>query len=111
MNIGALWGIAKVAARTVPWGRVAQHAPAVFDLLGQARAKRPRSRDDIAEKLLWLEDENERLTRGLVETAEQLQVVAKTLETVLSRQLLVGTVAAVSLIVGVLSLIIAVLRP
>ncbi|UFS68601.1 hypothetical protein LPW11_11810 [Geomonas sp. RF6] len=110
MNMGMIWGIAKVAARNIPWGRVAQHAPAVFDLVGQAKARRAPRRGEVAEKVLWLEEENERLAAALVETTEQLQTVARTLETVSSRQLLIGTVAAVSLVVGVLSLVIAVVK-
>jgi len=109
MNFGTIWGLAKVAARTIPWGRVAEHAPAVFDLVGQARARRP-GRGDVAEKLLELEEENERLAQALVEATEELQALAATVETLSSRQLVVGTVAAVSLVVAILSLVIAVVK-
>ena len=102
-----IWDMVKLAATNIPWGRVLESAPAVADLFARARESwQGPSQSELEERLLALQQENRRLEQALLETAGQLQELAKGLEVVVARQkmLLVVTIIALSIAVFALTL-------
>ena len=107
MNIATIWGIAKVAATKIPWGRVMENFPAVMDLAKERFRPSGGPRGDVEARLRLLQEENQKLEKALLETSGHLQITIKTLKTVLARQktMMAGTV--VSLLMALASLVIS----
>ena len=108
MHIATIWGIAKIAATKIPWGRVMENIPAVVDLAGRAKGKfTGASHGAVEDRLRLLHEENRRLEKALLENSGHLQQSIKTLKVVLARQkmLMAGTV--LSFLMALVSLVIS----
>ena len=104
-GMGIIWGIVKVAATRIPWGRVVENAPAVVDLVGRAKDRlTASSQDDLAERLKLIHEENQKLENVLLKTADHLQVLEKTLKVVADRQKMWAVTTVVALLMAVSSL-------
>lgn len=87
MNIATIWGIAKVAATKIPWGRVMENIPVMVDMAKERfRGQGGAPRGDVGSRLRELEEENRRLAQALLETSGHLQQSIRTLKVVLARQ-------------------------
>ena len=105
-GMGIIWGIVKVAATKIPWGRVVANAPAVVDLVGRAKDRLTvSSQDDLAERLKLMCEENQKLEKMLLKTADHLQVLEKTLKVVADRQKMWAITTVVALLMAISSLI------
>lgn len=105
-GIGVIWGIVRVAATRIPWLKVVENAPAVVDLVARAKDRLyASSQDDLVERLNLIHEENLKLEKVLIKTADHLQELENTLKTVVARQksLVVATVA--SLLIAASSLL------
>ena len=109
MNIGTIWGIAKVAATRIPWGRVMENIPAVVDMAERAKGRFRGHGGDIEARLRQLQEENRKLEQALLETSGHLQQTIRTLKVVVARQKMLMIATAVSLLVAIAALV-AVLR-
>uniref|UniRef100_C6DY33 Uncharacterized protein n=1 Tax=Geobacter sp. (strain M21) TaxID=443144 RepID=C6DY33_GEOSM len=108
MNIATIWGIAKVAATRIPWGRVMENIPAVVDLAERAKGRfRGHGGGDIEARLRHLQEENRKLEQALLETSGHLQQTIRTLKVVVARQKMMMTATAVSLLAAVAALVAA----
>lgn len=107
MNIGTIWGIAKVAATRIPWGRVMENIPAVVDLAERAKGRFRGHGGDIEARLRLLQEENRKLEQALLETSGHLQQTIRTLKVVVARQKMLMTATAVSLLVAIAALVAA----
>lgn len=111
MGIGSIWGIAKVAATKIPWGKVMENMPAVVELVGRAKDRFKAHAfppgGDVDERIRLLQDENVKLEKALLQTSDHLQEAIKTLKVVSARQktLAIATVAA--LLIALSSLIVS----
>lgn len=106
MNLATMWGIAKIAATKIPWGRVVQNIPAMADLANRARERfSGAAHGGVEERLRLLQEENRKLERALLETSGHLQQTVKTMKVVVARQKVLMVVTAVSLITAVAALV------
>jgi hypothetical protein len=103
-GIGVVWGMVKTAATKIPWGRVLQNAPAVVDLIGRAKESLQVPHSDLEERLGLIQEQNLKLEQTLLQTAEHLQELTKTLEVMAARQRLLSIGIVVSLLIAVSSL-------
>ncbi len=105
-SMGIIWGIVKVAATKIPWGRVVENAPAVVDLVGRAKERLMAStQDDLAERLKAIHEENQKLETLLLKTTDHLQTLEKTLTVVSARQKMLSIVTGLSLLIAISSLL------
>ena len=105
-GMGMIWGVVKLAASKVPWGRVVENAPAVVDLVGRAKERLMASaQDDLVERLRLIHEENQKLEKVLLETSTHLQELEKSLKAVAASQRVLMMVTVVSLIMAVSSLV------
>lgn len=108
MNIATIWGIAKVAATRIPWGRVMENIPAVVDLAERAKGRfRGQGGGEIEARLRHLQEENRRLEQALLETSGHLQQTIRTMKVVVARQKMLMSVTAVSLLTAIAALVAA----
>lgn len=110
MNLGTIWGIAKIAATRIPWGKVMQNIPAMADLAGRTKerlAASGASRGAVEDQLSLLQEENRKLEKALAESSNHLQQTVKSLKVVAARQkmLMAGTV--LSFLMALVSLVIS----
>jgi hypothetical protein len=109
--MGIIWGIAKAAATTIPWGRLVENAPAVVDLVGRAKERlKITSRDDLVEGMKLLQEENLKLERMLLEAATHLQKLEETLNLVAHRQKIWVITTVVALLMAISSLLLCATR-
>lgn len=104
----SVWTIVRIAATKIPWGRVMENVPAVVDMVGRAKGRlmgSPPAQIGQDERLRLLMEENLKLKKAIVETSDQLQQVAKTLEVVAARQKMLMIVTAVAFLAAVWSLL------
>ena len=98
-----LLGLLKTAASNIPWSRVVQSTPLLVETLGRARERlrqNDASQRDLEEHLKLLQEENAKLTTAVLHLSQNLQSLS-------SRVTLMTTVSAVSLILALASMIIA----
>jgi len=108
MNLLSIWGIAKIAATKVPWGRVMQNLPVVADLASKARERfMGPGHGSVEEQLRLLQEENRKLEKALLENSGHLQQTIKTLKVVAARQKVLMGVTALSLITAIAALVIS----
>lgn len=105
-GIGAAWGVVKMLATKVPWGRLVENAPAVVDLVARAKERlQAPSQDDLAGQLLSIHNQNLRLEKTLHETANRLDALSAKLEAVSQRMSLLLKATVVSLLMAISSLL------
>ncbi len=110
MNIATIWGIAKVAATKIPWSRVMENMPAVVDMANRAKGRfmgQGAPRGDLETRLRFLEEENRKLDRALLETSGHLQQAIRTLKVVLARQKMLMGAALLSFGMAVAALVLS----
>lgn len=107
MNIATIWGIAKVAATKIPWGRVMEGLPAVVDMAKERFRGHGGAQDGLEERLRLLEEENLKLGKALLETSGHLQQTIRTLKVVLARQKMLMAATAVSFGMALAALLLA----
>lgn len=103
----SVWTIVRIAATKIPWGRVMENVPAVVDMVGRAKGRfmaSPPAQIGQDERLRMLQEENLKLKKAIVETSDQLQQVAKSLEVVAARQKMLMIATAVAFLAAVWSL-------
>ena len=107
-----IWGIVKIAATKIPWGRVLENVPAAVEMMGRAKERfrgTPGSaHGSMEERVRLLQAENQKLEKALLQSSEHLQETIKTLRVVLARQkmLTLGTVLSLALSASALMLVI-----
>lgn len=105
-SLGMIWGIVKMAATKIPWGTVVENAPAVADLVGRAKdSLKASSQDDLVEQLRLIHEENQKLEKVLLQTANHLQDLEKTLSVVVARQKNWAIVTVFSMLIAISSLV------
>lgn len=107
MNIATIWGIAKVAATKIPWGRVMESIPGVVDMAKERFRGHGAPHGDLATRVKILEEENLKLGKALLETSGHLQQSIRTLKVVLARQKMLMAVSAVSFLMALASLVVS----
>lgn len=107
MNFSTIWGVAKIAATRIPWGKVVQNIPAMADLATRAKERFMGGGGSLEERVRMLQEENRRLEKALIENSGHLQQTIKTLKVVAARQKVLVVVTAISFITAVVSLVIA----
>jgi len=106
IGVRTIWGIAKIAATKIPWGRVMENIPAVVDLAGRAKG-RLKGGGAVEEQLRLLQEENRKLEKALLESSGHLQQAIKTLKVVLARQKMLMAGTLLSLVIAIASLVIS----
>ena len=108
---GVIWKIVKTAATAIPWGRVVENAPAVVDLVGRAKDRlRASPAQGLEAQLRSLQEENLKLADTLLKTSDHLEELTKALEVVAARQKMLTTATFVSLLIGISSLALWIIR-
>lgn len=110
-GIGSIWGIAKIAATKIPWGKVMDNVPAVVELVkDRLRAHASAPGGDLDERIRSLQDENLKLEKALLQTSDHLQEAIKTLKVVSARQKTLTMTTVLALLIAVSSLIVSLAR-
>ena len=108
------WGIAKIAATKIPWGRVLENVPAVVELVGrrfrsqgtpESRPAPEPARLDHEERLRLLQEENLKLGKALIQMTQHQQEIAKSLEVVAARQKMLTIATALTFLLAVSALV------
>lgn len=105
----SIWSVAKIAATKIPWGRVFENLPVVVDMANRAKGRfmGGSAPSDLEARVQQLHEENRRLEKALLETSGHLQLAVKTLKVVLARQKVLMAATAVSLVVAIAALVVA----
>lgn len=105
-GLGTVWGIAKLAATRIPWGRLVESAPAVVDLVGRAGERfRGGAPDDLLERVRLLQEENRNLERVLQQTADRLQELERRVQGMAARQRIITWATATALLAALCALL------
>ena len=110
MNIATIWGIAKVAATKIPWGRVMENIPAVVGMANRAKERflgHGAPHGDIETRIMVLEEENSKLEKALLESSGHLQQTIRTLKVVLARQKMLMGATLLSFATAVTALVLS----
>lgn len=107
MNIATIWGIAKVAATKIPWGRVMESIPGVVDMAKERFRGQGAPHGDLASRVRLLEEENLKLGKALLETSGHLQQSIRTLKVVLARQKMLMAVSGASFVMALVALVLS----
>ncbi|WP_129125320.1 hypothetical protein [Geomonas oryzae] len=105
----SIWSVAKIAATKIPWGRVFENLPVVVEMANRAKGRfmGEGAASDLEARLQQLHEENRRLEKALLETSGHLQLAVKTLKVVMARQKVLMGATAVSLLVAIAALVVA----
>lgn len=105
----SVWSVAKIAATKIPWGRVFENLPVVVEMANRAKGRfmGESAPSDLEARVQQLHEENRRLEKALLETSGHLQLAVKTLKVVLARQKVLMAATAVSLVVAIAALVVA----
>ena len=105
----SVWSVAKIAATKIPWGRVFENLPVVVEMANRAKGRfmGESAPSDLEARVQQLHEENRRLEKALLETSGHLQLAVKTLKVVLARQKVLMAVTALSLVVAIAALVVA----
>lgn len=107
----AIWNALRIAATKIPWGVVAEHAPAVMDMVkNRGRSAAPAAASELEELLLTLTAENERLAKELAHTTSVLQDALRRIDAITTRQFTLTSLSVLALIFSVSAFVIAALR-
>ena len=104
----SIWGVVRIAATKVPWGRVMENVPALMDMVQRAKGRlreQPAARGSADERLRALEEENLKLGKALVQSSETIKQLAKTVEVVTARQKMLMTATVISFLMALTSLL------
>jgi hypothetical protein len=106
-----IWGIVKIVATRIPWGKVVENVPAVVDLVERAKGRfKVSSPNDLEERLRLIQEENVKLERTLLETAAHLQQLTNSVKVLSARQRTWSIATAVSLLIAISSLVLWVVK-
>lgn len=106
MNIATIWGIAKVAATKIPWGRVMENIPGMVDMARDRFRGHPQQ-GGLEERVFELEEENRKIEQALLATSGHLEQTIKTLKVVMARQKVLMWITALSLATALAALMLA----
>jgi hypothetical protein len=105
-SVGAIWGVIKLVATRVPWGRVVENAPAVVDLVARAKDRlKGASQGELEEQLALIHQQNLMLEKTLSATADHLEELSKKLEAVSRKQKKLAIITVLSLMIAMLSVV------
>ncbi|TSK07110.1 MAG: hypothetical protein FPO08_10855 [Geobacter sp.] len=107
----SIWSVAKIAATKIPWGRVFENLPVVVEMANRAKGRfmgeGAGAASELEARVQQLHEENRKLEKALLETSGHLQLAVKTLKVVLARQKVLMAATAVSLVVAIAALVVA----